>query len=431
MAEYEDREAFIPYRKADVVELCVEDGKLDETQQKKFREFCEILGAYYHFEFHELLEKLKDNFAPFNPDADTRPRIQPTATELKTMENNLVDALRQVLTRANYSELTKEDLDKALDEESLITLRMDVDFDDYEQMVFFHRGDTEETVQIKKMFKKVDFTMEMYERVVLLIKFKDEEYFKQKGAKIGKLNFTPGKTYVYMYKSIPKADIEVLFPNVQIGMNFKDKLMLGLPAIGAGLAMIPKIIPTVIIVFGLVMTLVFGKKAVDEQDLMQGAIAGLSLLAVIGGFLFKQYVKYKNKRIEFLKSVTDTLFFKNLDCNAGVFNMLVDAAEEEESKEVILAYYHLLTNPQGLTQEELDDTIEGWLEEKFQAQVDFDVDKAVQKLEKLVGKLEDSDSAPDVHMLEKDGDGKLKVRDIDDSKTIIDYVWDNIFQYND
>jgi transcriptional/translational regulatory protein YebC/TACO1 len=111
--------------------------------------------------------------------------------------------------------------------------------------------------------------------------------------------------------------------------------------------------------------------------------------------------------------------------------MLIDAAEEEESKEVILAYYHLLTNPQGLDQEELDNTIENWLEEKFQAQVDFDVDKAVKKLEKLVGKLEDSDDAPDVNMLEKDGDGKLKVRDIDDSKTIIDYVWDNIFQYNE
>ncbi|WP_372366542.1 TMEM143 family protein [Candidatus Uabimicrobium sp. HlEnr_7] len=431
MAEYQDREAFIPYRKADVIELCVEDGKLDEVQQKKFREFCEILGAYYHFEFHELLEKLKNNFAPFNPDADTRPRVAPTSQQLKTMENDLVDVLRQVLKRANYSELTKEALEHALDAESLITLKMDVDFDDYEQMVFFHRGDSEETVQIKKMFKKIDFTMEMYERVVLLIKFKDEEYFKQKGAKISKLNFTPGKTYVYMYKSIPKADIEVLFPNVQIGMNFKDKLMLGLPAIGAGIAMIPKLIPTIIIITGLVIAMITGKEALAKNDVMQGVIAALSLLAVMGGFLFKQYVKYKNKRIEFLKSVTDTLFFKNLDCNGGVFNMLIDAAEEEESKEVILAYYHLLTNPQGLDQEELDNTIEEWLEKKFQAQVDFDVDKAVKKLEKLVGKLEDDDNSPDVNMLEKGQDNKLKVRGIDDSKTIIDYVWDNIFQYND
>merc|ERR1711976_592852 len=105
-------------------------------------------------------------------------------------------------------------------------------------------------------------------------------------------------------------------------MNFKDKLMLGLPAVGGGIAVLAKVVPQLLII---------GEKAVREQDAMQAAIAGLSLLAVFGGFLFKQYVKYKNKRIEFLKSVTDTLFFKNLDCNAGVFNMLVDAAEEEES----------------------------------------------------------------------------------------------------
>jgi len=28
MAVYEDREAFIPYRRTDLIELCIEDGKL-------------------------------------------------------------------------------------------------------------------------------------------------------------------------------------------------------------------------------------------------------------------------------------------------------------------------------------------------------------------------------------------------------------------
>lgn len=232
-----------------------------------------------------------------------------------------------------------------------------------------------------------------------------------------------------MYKNIPKADIEVLYPNVKIGMNFKDKLMLGLPAIGAGLGVIFKSLSTIVIVVGLLVALITGKQAIANEDAMKGAIAFLSLLAVFGGFMFKQYVAYKNKRIAFLKNVTDTLFFKSLDSNSGVFNMVIDSAEEEECKEVILAYYHLLTNPQGFTQEELDDHIENWLEEKFQTKVDFNVDKAVQKLEKLVGKLEDDDNAPDVHLLKNDN-GKLTVVDIDDSKTIIDYVWDNIFQYN-
>ena len=40
-----------------------------------------------------------------------------------------------------------------------------------------------------------------------------------------------------------------------------------------------------------------------------------------------------------------------------------DAAEEEETKEIILVYYHLLTSPDPLTPAQLDDRIERWMEE--------------------------------------------------------------------
>ena len=44
-----------------------------------------------------------------------------------------------------------------------------------------------------------------------------------------------------------------------------------------------------------------------------------------------------------MKALSDNLYFKNLDNNAGVFYHLIDAAEEEEFKEAVLAYYFLLT----------------------------------------------------------------------------------------
>ena len=49
-------------------------------------------------------------------------------------------------------------------------------------------------------------------------------------------------------------------------------------------------------------------------------------------FLFKQISKYKNRKIKFMKALSDNLYFKNLDNNAGVFYHLIDAAEEEEFK---------------------------------------------------------------------------------------------------
>ena len=70
----------------------LQDGRLAEADAPKFREFCEILSAYYHFEFHRSLETLKKNFAPFNPDADTIVRHQPGPDELVEMQANLVSA---------------------------------------------------------------------------------------------------------------------------------------------------------------------------------------------------------------------------------------------------------------------------------------------------------------------------------------------------
>ena len=76
-----------------------------------------------------------------------------------------------------------------------------------------------------------------------------------------------------------------------------------------------------------------------------------------------------------------TLYFHNLDNYAGVFDFLVHEAEEEECKEMILAYYFLLAgkNRDGLpfTLEELDDRIEEWMSGKYGISMDFEVKDAV------------------------------------------------------
>ena len=53
------RNRFIPFRKADLVEMCVKDLRLAEDEVKEFKDFCQILEALFHFEFHTRLERLK------------------------------------------------------------------------------------------------------------------------------------------------------------------------------------------------------------------------------------------------------------------------------------------------------------------------------------------------------------------------------------
>ena len=69
--------------------------------------------------------------------------------------------------------------------------------------------------------------------------------------------------------------------------------------------------------------------------------------------------QFKNRKIQFMKALSENLDFRDLDNDAGVFHYLLDAAEEEEVKEAVLAYYFLRTAARPLTAAELDRRIGG------------------------------------------------------------------------
>ncbi|WP_353737217.1 MULTISPECIES: TMEM143 family protein [unclassified Moorena] len=436
MAIYQDREAFIPYRRTDLIELCLEDGKLDPTNSQKFRDFCEILSAYYHFNFHETLENLKDNFAPFNPDADTKSIKELTPDQKSERETKLISTLTTLLKSANYFSLPKNILEQAVSEHSLIELKTEIDFDDFEELVCYGRGDKSKIYFLNKLLKPTEQNIEIYERVVLLIKFKDKSYFEsKKSKKLENLNFIPGKMYVYLYGNIPKFDLEFLFPNVKIGMTWKDRLLFGLPAIGAAIPLLVKVLPQLIFILGIIL-FAMGVESfrIDQEkshDIMAVLLTTLSVVIAFGGFAFKQYTSYQNKQIKFQKSVTETLFFKNLAINAGVFKSLIDDAEEEECKEIILVYYHLLTSKKLLNPKELDNHIEAWMDDKFDTKIDFDINNCLRNLEEIEGKivkdnLEQGSRCP-IPLLTYDHQGRCQVLPLQEAKTLIDYVWDNAF----
>lgn len=439
MATYEDREAFIPYRRTDLIELCIEDGRLSPEKRQLFREFCEILSAYYHFHFHQSLEVVKNNFDPFNPDADTKVRQERTPAEKVQMAQTLSTALETILERANYVPLSQEFLQRAFEQESLIELKTEVDFDDFEQIVCYYRGDTKKTISVKKYFiQTVEREIETFERVVLLLKFKEEDYFIQKNKKLEELNFTPGKMYVYLYKNIPKFDLELLFPNIELSMTLRDRLLFVVPAIGGAISVLIKALPQLVIIVGLILFLSVGPDALesinaneeDVRDIMPVMVTLLSLVVALGGFAFKQYTSYKNKRIQFQKKVTDTLFFRNLDSNAGVFHALIDAAEEEECKEIILVYYHLLTNNGCFTPERLDSHIETWMQQTFDTKIDFDINGPLGNLQKIKGRLKKAGQLPlKMPLLSYDKEGCCRVLPLHEAKQVIDDIWDNAFVY--
>jgi hypothetical protein len=374
---------FIPFTKSDVIEMCIKGAQLTEDQVKEFRDFCRILEALFHFEFHARLEKLKACFRPFNPDTDTRNVFDYSEAEKSKLQKQLVSEMTAVLNAANFEQVTTEDLQQALGEESLFQIRLEVDFDDFEDVIFFRRGETVKEETLVKFFglskKKFHFTN--YERVAIYIKFKEKSYFDSQNRK--KLYFEPGSTIIKLFQNIPKADLEMLFPNSKVRMKTIDKVIIGVPAAVSGMIVLVTKLGASLLLIGSLISFWLGFKHEEVQIKQQHLIALGAGMGTLGGFLFRQINKYKNRKIKFMKTLSDNLYFKNLDNNAGVFYHLIDAAEEEELKEAVLAYYFLLTAKDPVTKNELDQRIENWLAECWDCHIDFEIGDAIDKLQRL------------------------------------------------
>ena len=116
---------------------------------------------------------------------------------------------------------------------------------------------------------------------------------------------------------------------------------------------------------------------------MTGALAAMSGLVALGGFIMRQWMKYQRQSLMYQKQLTDNIYFRNVNNNAGIFDYIIGAAEEQECKEAFLAYYFLQHGDEPLTQAELDRRIEAWLKEAFDLDIDFEVDDALGKLDRL------------------------------------------------
>ena len=100
------------------------------------------------------------------------------------------------------------------------------------------------------------------------------------------------------------------------------------------------------------------------------------------GYGVKSFYGYLQTKQKYQLSLTESLYYQNLDNNAGALFRLLNEAEEQEFREAALAYFFLLTRAgaAGWNREHLDDAIEEFLEQTAKIKVDFEIGDAVDKL---------------------------------------------------
>jgi hypothetical protein len=401
------RHRFIPFRKTDIVQMCLQENQLS-GKEADFKQLCHMLDSVFHFEFHQLVESLKNSYAPIDPDADTR-SIDHNAPSTK---HDFVERLNGLLEKANYERVSEHELNQALTEASLFRIRLQVDFDDFSEVLLFCRGVSQRQETLTSLFglikKTIHFTN--YDRVVLYIRFRDD-LTPSKGQQS---THKPGATLLKLFQNVPRADLEMLFPNTAVRMRLIDKLVIGVPAVISGGVVLTTKLGASLVLVGSLLGFWLGFSNEPAELNKTTLLVLLAGLVALGGYLWKQFNSFKNRKMRFMQALTQSLYFKNLDNNAGVFHRLANDAEEEENKEAVLAYYFLLSHGQPMTAEDLDKNIEHWLADQWQCQVDFEIDDALNKLTAL--------------KLVTEADGQFNAVPIQDGIKILDQRWDDYYR---
>ena len=395
MAEYADREHFIPLRVPDLLDLlCTDSGPggvnpLTAEEREQFRAFADAAAACVHAQCHAHLQRLKNAYAPFDPDADTRPLRQLTVQERAQACQSLVADIIHLMERANYIRLNRPELEQIMQGASDWGVDMDVDWNCFETLEVFVRGKgIGKRVRRRwyRLFRRETVSVPIFQRVVIVLKQRPHR-------RLGPYADTES-VFLKLFKDIPQMDIEMLFPGTRVKMPWMDRCKLGGSAAGSigyvgwKLSAVP----------------LTGFTLAGGTSLL-GLLTLYTPLALILGYGYKTYASFQTTRQTYMLQLHQSLYYQNLDNNAGVFHRMMDEAEEQELREILLSYFYLwrYARSPGWSAAELDDYVELDLERRLNMKIDFEIDDALAKLRRL-GLVEiretlaDADSAAELSL---------------------------------
>jgi hypothetical protein len=374
MAVHLDREHFIPLRVTDLTDFLAtgrgakaDPMPLSADDQAKLRQLSDGLVEHYHRGFNARLRKIKDAYAPFDPDADTVPLSELSNEDQNQAIQRLFNEIKGLLEKANYKELPRVQALQIMQGASHWGVELDVDWSVFEHLEMYYRGDSTGTRSLRRWWKlwmKEEIVVPEFNRLVIILKQKPHK----------RLGSTADTKSVFMkiFKDLPKTDLEMVLPGTKIRLSKLDLGMIVYPLASGFAILLYKILADVI-----------GFR--DFLSLGISVTLSWSLAALFVGYGYKSYVSYTTKKTAYALQLTQSLYYQVIDSNAGVFSRLVDEAEEQEVREALLAYFFLWQRSGGraMSAHDLDNRIEEDLEKRLGVKVDFEIADALEKLETL------------------------------------------------
>jgi hypothetical protein len=379
----DNREKFIPVTPLALMDRLTEPSAWPSGEAATVRRFFIYLANWRQQGYGAHLLELARAYEPFSPDSDLLITRTYTEPEKKILERQLVSGVCRLMQQANYTRIDPSQIDIILTKESHYGLDLHVDLKAFDELEIYYRGAVTTRGMrrsARKLYlRKEEFDLPVFQRLAILFKLKpfdkrvtevmaeegidrataERRVRKRRGPIAHRIN--SDFLYIKLFKNIPRADLEMVFPNTRIRFRLFDKIKLGVTA-GSGLGM------------GVAGTV--SKLAVASNPIaLAGALAGL------GGIAVRQLVNFANQRNKYMVTMAQNLYSHALADNRGVMTLLAERAAEEDTKEEILLYSLLAKERVHISElRDADQAIERYLASTFGLNTNFDVEDALGRL---------------------------------------------------
>jgi hypothetical protein len=417
------REHYIPVRKADLVKLLADDSSLSAEERQQFLELCTLVGSTIHFQYHEKLEELKDSYFSLDPDVDERTREASHAEHEDRQASVVFEQFGGLMQRANFRKLSQDEILASLSAASHWGLNLQLDFSIFDRLEVYARGDVvgKRSVRtLRNWYRETIVDVPTFQRLAVVFRLASASGGRQptdstasgsqqkyQGAHAPRSPAEHRPIAMKLFKNIPKADLEMLLPGTRVRMSLFDQGRILVPTISG---------------LGIALFKLFTKAAATALAGFSGMLGFLILLAGTIGYGVKAFMGYLNTKDKYQLSLTRSLYFQNLDNNAGVFFRLLDEAEEQEFREAVLAWWLLWRqacggDDGGWTAPQIDRAAEKFLRQRCNLKVDFEIEDALDKLRRL-------------KLVEALPGEKWRAVSAASALYELDRAWDNFFTYH-
>lgn len=341
---------FIPVGSDDLIEYLSTDTETFGEESSRITEVSRWMVRILEQEKSAFERIITRAYSRINPDRETIDLLNgnpPGDSEFRLLNSKV----QHMLEKANFEQLSDDQVEMALEAGSTHGIKVKLDENSLEELSIWVRGRSTAPYHrrtVRHPIKGETSTVAIFNRLALITRPSGES-----------------NVQVRLFKDIPIRDVEALLPNANVSMGLRDAVMM----IGSGAGAVWTVISKVLAV---------------------GLVAASQLLWVVAvplaGLFWKVFSGYRRAIKDRDSNRAKHLYFQSLGANRSAIHLISFMICEEEIKEAVLLYTFCLDveNDDRLTSESaIKAEIEEYLRKLTNVDVDFDIEDAIETLERL------------------------------------------------